>query len=108
MTELKKQIADFLLSKGLIERSTQDGRYFIYHYCKGAWKGTDWAEVRFRNEYSDKIEVLTGYSGACNGDEGYDIASYKGTPKNFDDFLAILELTKFNDQLEKGGNTYKP
>ena len=50
--------------------------------------------------------MSTGYSGACTGDEGYDIASYKGTIEKFEDFLMILELTKFNSQVAKGKNQY--
>lgn len=104
MTELKKQIREFLLSKGLVEQSTLRGICYIYRYCKGEWQGQDWAEVMF-SDYST-IEVRTGYAGACSGDEGYDISSYKGSPMNFEEFLIILELTKFNSQIEKGENQY--
>ena len=30
----------------------------------------------------------------------------KNTPKNFEEFLKILEITKFNSQVEKGKNQY--
>lgn len=106
MTELKKQIRKFLLNKGLVEQPSSTGICYIHRYCKGEWQGQDWAEVKFPNYYASKIEVRTGYSGAYTGDEGYDIATYKGTPENFDDFLKILELTKFNSQVEKGKNQY--
>ncbi len=109
MTELKNQIREFLLTKGLTEQSTSSGLCFFYRYCKGEWCGQDWAEVKFPNYYdtSNRIEVSTGYSGACSGDEGYNISTYKGTPTNFDEFLNILELTKFNSQVEKGKNQYR-
>ena len=107
MTELKKQIREFLLAKGLVEQPSSTGICYIHRYCKGEWQGQDWAEVKFPNYYaSSRIEVRTGYSGAYTGDEGYDIATYIGTPENFDDFLKILELTKFNSQVEKGKNQY--
>lgn len=108
MTDLKKQIKEFLLIKGLIEQPTSRGICYFHRYSKGAWQGTDWAEVKFPNycDTSNKIEVSTGYSGAYTGDEGYDISTYKGTPVNFDEFLDILTLTKFNSQIEKGKNQY--
>ncbi len=106
MTELKKQIREFLLDKGLVEQPSSSGMCYIHSYCKGDWCGSDWAEVKFPNYYASRIEVSTGYSGAYSGDEGYDIATYKGTPVNFEAFLKILELTKFNDQVEKGKNQY--
>jgi len=105
MTELKKQIRDFLLNKGLTEQTTSSGICYIHRYCKGEWQGEDFAEVKFPNYYeTSRIEVSTGYSGAYTGDEGYDIALYKGTPENFEEFLKILEVTKFNSQVEKGKN----
>lgn len=108
MSEFKKQVREFLLAKGLTEQQTSRGICYIYRFCKGEWQGDDWAEVMFPNNYySNRIEVATGYSGACSGDEGYDIASYKGSPKTFEEFLAILELTRFNSQVEKGENQYK-
>lgn len=107
MSEFKKQVKEFLLSKGLIEQPTSRGLCYIHRYCKGEWQGTDWAKVKFPNNYySNRIEVSTGYSGAYSGDEGYDIATYRGTPKDFDEFLNILELTRFNSQIEKGKNQY--
>ena len=108
MTELKKQIREFLLTKGLTEQPTSSGLCYFHRFCKGEWQGQDWAEVKFPNYYdtSNRIEVSTGYSGACAGDEGCDIATYKGTPASFDEFLNILELTKFNSQVEKGKNQY--
>ena len=107
MTELKKQIREFLLEKGLIEQPTSRGLCYFHRFCKGEWQGQDWAEVKFPNNYhSNRIEVSTGYSGAYTGDEGYDIASYKGTIESFEDFLKILELTKFNSQVAKGKNQY--
>lgn len=107
MTELKKQIREFLLSKGLIEQQTSRGVCYIYRYSKGEWQGQDWAEVKFPdNYYSNRIEVSTGYSGAYTGDEGYDIALYKGSVENFEEFLNIIEITKFNRQIGKGENQY--
>jgi len=35
--------------------------------------------------------VSTGYSGACSGDEGCEIASYKGSPESFEEFLNIYD-----------------
>ena len=109
MTDLKTQIREFLLTKGLTEQPTSSGLCFFHRYCKGEWCGQDWSEVKFPNYYenSNRIEVSTGYSGACSGDDGYDIATYKGTPTNFDEFLTILEVTKFNSQVEKGKNQYR-
>jgi hypothetical protein len=108
MTELKKQVTEFLLTKGLTEQLTSSGICYFHRYSKGVWYGTDWAGVKFPNYYdtSNRIEVSTGYSGAFSGDEGYDIAEYKGSPVNFEEFLTVLELTKFNDQVEKGKNQY--
>lgn len=108
MTDLKKQIRAFLLDKGLTEQPTSIGLCYIYRFCKGDWHGKDWAEVRFPDYYetSNRIEVSTGYSGASTGDEGYAIASYKGTSANFKEFLHILEITKFNSQIKKGKNQY--
>ena len=108
MTDLKKQIREFLLAKGLTEQPTSTGLCYFHRYCAGEWQGQDWAEVKFPNYYdtSNRIEVRTGYSGAYTGDEGYDIASYKGTPSNFEEFLKILETTRFNSQVEKGKNQY--
>lgn len=109
MTDLKKQIREFLLTKELVEQPTSTGICYYHRYSKGDWQGTDWAEVNFPNYYdtSNRIEVSTGYSGACTGDEGYDIATYKGNPASFEEFLNILELTKFNSQVEKGKNQYR-
>lgn len=107
MTELKKQMREFLLSKGLMEQPSSRGVCYIHRCSKGEWHGQDWAEVRFHHHsLSSRIEVSTGYSGAYTGDEGFDIATYKGTPENFEEFLKILELTKFNSQLAKGKNQY--
>lgn len=108
MTDLKNQIRDFLLTKGLIEQPTSRSICFIHRYSKGNWSGTDWAEVKFPNNYdhSNRIEVSTGYSGSDTGDEGYDISTYKGSPVSFDEFLTILEITRFNIQVEKGENQY--
>jgi len=97
---------EFLLEKGLTEQPTSRGLCYFHRFCKGEWQGQDWAEVKFPSDYSSRIEVSTGYSGAYTGDEGYDIASYKGTPANFEEFLNILEMTKFNIQVEKGKNQY--
>ena len=108
MTDLKEQIKEYLLSKGLTEQQKSTGICYFYRYCKGDWQGTDWSEVKFPKYYdnSNNIEVRNGYSGACTGDEGYDISTYKGSPESFDEFLTILELTKFNKQVEKGKNQY--
>lgn len=103
MTELKKQIREFLLEKGLTEQPTSKGIYYFHRCCEGEWQGQDWAEIMFPNNYhSNRIKVSTGYTG----DEGYDIASYEGTIEKFEDFLIILELTKFNSQVAKGKNQY--
>lgn len=108
MSEFKKQVREYLLAKGLTEQQTSKGICYIYRFCKGEWQGNDWAEVKFPSNYhSNRIEVSTGYSGACSGDEGYDISTYTGTPNNFEEFLIILELTRFNSQVSKGDNQYK-
>ncbi len=108
MSEFKKQVKEYLLSKGLVEQQSSRGLCFMYKFCKGEWYGNDWAEVKFPSNYaSNRIEVSTGYSGAYTGDEGYDIALYKGSPKTFEEFLNILELTRFNDQVARGDNQYK-
>lgn len=104
--ELTSQIRTFLLEKGLTERQTSAGVCYFYRFCEGLWQGLDWAQVKFPNGYIGRIEVSTGYSGVCTGDESYEIASYKGEPKNFEEFLKILEITKFNSQVEKGKNQY--
>jgi len=108
MTDLKKQIREFLLTKELTEQPTSSGICYFHRYSEGEWSGTDWAEVKFPNYYetSNRIEVSTGYSGACSGDEGCEIASYKGSPESFEEFLTILELTRFNSQVKKGKNQY--
>lgn len=108
MTDLKTQIREYLLNKGLIEQQTASGICFFYRNQKGRWDGTYWAEVKFPkySETSNKIEISTGYSGAYSGDEGYDIARYKGGIISFEDFSTLIELTSFNSQLEKGKNQY--
>ena len=108
MSEFKKQVREFLLAKGLVEQPSSKGICYIHKYSGGEWQGNDWAEVMFPNNYySNRVEVSTGYTGAYTGDEGYDIASYIGSPKDFDEFLVILEFTRFNSQVEKGKNQYK-
>lgn len=106
MTGLKKQIVEFLLNKGLVEQPTSSGLCYFHICSKAEGYGQYWVEVKFPNYYANKIEVSTGYTGLSTGDEGYDISSYKGSPKNFEEFLTILEITRFNSQVEKGKNKY--
>lgn len=108
MSEFKKQVKEFLLSNGFVEQPTSKGICYIYRYSGGEWQGNDCAEIMFPKYYnSNRIEVSTDYSGAYIGDEGYNIASYKGSPKDFNEFLFILQLTRVNDQIKKGKNQYE-
>ena len=108
MTDLKKTIREFLLEKEFVEQPSSAGVCYMYRSSKGEWQGIDWAEVRFPKgmDYSNIIEASTGYTGAYTGDEGYEIARYRGVVNSLDEFLNVLELTKINSQTKKGKNSY--